>query len=140
MRKSLVKSLIGGAALAFGLNAVAADITGAGATFPAPVYAKWAEAYKAATGAALNYQAVGSGGGIKQITAKTVDFGASDDPLSVDALNKEGLVVRGLLQRRTMGLAVAVVLMLLLGQVLTVHQLLAETEALEQHQQSRDRL
>jgi phosphate transport system substrate-binding protein len=59
----------------------AATISGAGATFPAPVYAKWAEAYKGATGANLNYQAIGSGGGIKQIEANTVDFGASDKPL-----------------------------------------------------------
>jgi phosphate transport system substrate-binding protein len=70
----------------------AQDITGAGATFPAPVYAKWAEAYKAATGAQLNYQAIGSGGGIKQIVAKTVDFGASDDPLSGEDLTKNGLL------------------------------------------------
>jgi phosphate transport system substrate-binding protein len=69
-----------------------AQITGAGATFPAPIYAKWAEAYKAASGVALNYQAIGSGGGIKQIQAKTVDFGATDDPLSVDELSKGGLV------------------------------------------------
>jgi phosphate transport system substrate-binding protein len=69
-----------------------AQITGAGATFPAPIYAKWAEAYKAASGVALNYQAIGSGGGIKQIQAKTVDFGASDDPLSGDELSKSGLV------------------------------------------------
>jgi phosphate transport system substrate-binding protein len=81
-------------ALALGsLSAVQAqDITGAGATFPAPVYAKWAEAYKAATGAQLNYQAIGSGGGIKQIVAKTVDFGASDDPLSGEDLTKNGLL------------------------------------------------
>jgi phosphate transport system substrate-binding protein len=70
----------------------AAQITGAGATFPAPVYAKWAEAYKAATGVSLNYQAIGSGGGIKQIQAKTVDFGATDDPMSADELSKAGLV------------------------------------------------
>jgi phosphate transport system substrate-binding protein len=69
-----------------------AQITGAGATFPAPIYAKWAEAYKAASGVALNYQAIGSGGGIKQIQAKTVDFGATDDPLSGDELSKGGLV------------------------------------------------
>ena len=69
----------------------AADISGAGATFPAPVYAKWAEAYKAQTGNGLNYQAIGSGGGIKQIKAKTVDFGASDKPLVVDDLNASGL-------------------------------------------------
>ncbi len=72
-------------------GAMAQDITGAGATFPAPIYAKWAEAYKSATGAQLNYQAIGSGGGIKQITAKTVDFGASDDPMSGDDLTKNGL-------------------------------------------------
>src|SRR3569833_1483671 len=75
-----------------GIAAQAADITGAGATFPAPVYAKWAEAYKAQTGTGLNYQAIGSGGGIRQITAKTVDFGASDKPLKLDALNEAGLV------------------------------------------------
>lgn len=72
--------------------AVAAEITGAGATFPYPVYAKWAEAYKAATGVSLNYQSIGSGGGIKQINAKTVDFGASDMPLKQDELEKSGLV------------------------------------------------
>ena len=60
---------------------MAADITGAGATFPYPIYAKWAEKYKKATGNGLNYQSVGSGAGIKQIKAKTVDFGASDMPL-----------------------------------------------------------
>ena len=72
-------------------GALAADITGAGATFPAPVYAKWAEAYKAKTGNGLNYQAIGSGGGIKQIKAKTVDFGASDKPLKLEDLNAAGL-------------------------------------------------
>jgi phosphate transport system substrate-binding protein len=72
-------------------SAQAADISGAGATFPAPVYAKWAEAYKAQTGVGLNYQAIGSGGGIKQIKAKTVDFGASDKPLTADDLNASGL-------------------------------------------------
>src|SRR5271154_1499110 len=71
--------------------ATAANISGAGATFPAPVYAKWAEAYKAQTGNALNYQAIGSGGGIKQINASTVDFGASDKPLKPDALAAGGL-------------------------------------------------
>ena len=60
---------------------LAQDMTGAGATFPAPIYAKWADAYNKATGARLNYQSVGSGAGIKQIHAKTVDFGASDMPL-----------------------------------------------------------
>ena len=62
-------------------SASAAELSGAGATFPYPIYAKWAEAYKAATGIGLNYQSIGSGGGIKQIEAKTVDFGASDMPL-----------------------------------------------------------
>ena len=69
----------------------AAEISGAGATFPYPIYAKWAEAYKARTGTSLNYQSIGSGGGIKQITAKTVDFGASDMPLKPDELDKNGL-------------------------------------------------
>jgi phosphate transport system substrate-binding protein len=72
-------------------SALAADITGAGATFPYPVYAKWAEAYKAVSGNGLNYQSIGSGGGIKQIKAKTVDFGASDMPLAAEELEKEGL-------------------------------------------------
>jgi len=72
--------------------AAAADITGAGATFPYPVYSKWAEAYKAKTGTGMNYQSIGSGGGIKQITAKTVDFGASDMPLKPEVLAKDGLV------------------------------------------------
>ena len=71
--------------------ASAADLTGAGATFPYPIYAKWAEAYKAATGIGLNYQSIGSGGGIRQIKAKTVDFGASDMPLKPEELEKEGL-------------------------------------------------
>ena len=70
----------------------AADLTGAGATFPYPIYSKWAEAYKAATGIGLNYQSIGSGGGIKQIKAKTVDFGASDMPLKQEDLDKEDLV------------------------------------------------
>ena len=64
--------------------AMAADITGAGATFPYPIYAKWAEAYKAKTGASMNYQSIGSSGGIKQIKAKTVDFGATDAPMSFE--------------------------------------------------------
>src|SRR5690242_5425196 len=70
----------------------AAEISGAGATFPYPIYAKWAEAYKAKTGTSMNYQSIGSGGGIKQITAKTVDFGASDMPMKPDDLDKNGLV------------------------------------------------
>jgi phosphate transport system substrate-binding protein len=71
--------------------AVAADITGAGATFPYPIYAKWAEEYKKATGTGLNYQSIGSGGGIKQIKAGTVDFGASDMPLKAAELDTAGL-------------------------------------------------
>jgi len=74
------------------LSVHAADLTGAGATFPYPIYSKWAEAYKAATGIGLNYQSIGSGGGIKQIKAKTVDFGASDMPLKAEDLEKEGLM------------------------------------------------
>jgi len=73
------------------MGAQAADITGAGATFPYPVYAKWAEMYKKSSGNGLNYQSVGSGAGIKQIKAKTVDFGASDMPLPADELNASGL-------------------------------------------------
>jgi len=72
--------------------AFAVDITGAGATFPYPVYAKWADAYKKETGVSLNYQSIGSGGGIKQISAKTVDFGASDMPLKPEELEKSGLL------------------------------------------------
>ena len=74
------------------LPARAADISGAGATFPYPIYAKWADAYKKETGVGLNYQSIGSGGGIKQIEAKTVTFGASDAPLKGDELEKNGLV------------------------------------------------
>ena len=70
----------------------AADITGAGATFPYPIYAKWADAYRKASGVGLNYQSIGSGGGIKQITAKTVSFGASDAPMKAEDLDKNGLV------------------------------------------------
>jgi len=79
------------AALLTAGTALAADITGAGATFPYPVYAKWAEAYKAQTGIGLNYQSIGSGGGIKQITKKTVAFGASDKPLNSNELGMAGL-------------------------------------------------
>jgi len=75
-----------------GAAAVAQDVTGAGATFPAPIYAKWADAYHKATGAKMNYQSVGSGAGIRQIKAKTVDFGASDMPLNDDELAKDGLL------------------------------------------------
>ncbi|GAB4087877.1 type 2 periplasmic-binding domain-containing protein [Hydrogenophaga soli] len=93
MKRLFLKSVAASvAALAFGASALAADITGAGATFPFPMYAKWAEAYKAATGTGLNYQSIGSSGGIKQIRAKTVAFGASDAPLKGEELDKDGLV------------------------------------------------
>src|SRR6266850_8018020 len=82
--------MIGAAAISFGALA-AIEINGAGATFPYPLYAKWAEAYAAKTGTKINYQSIGSGGGIKQITAKTVDFGASDMPLKPADLEKDGL-------------------------------------------------
>jgi phosphate transport system substrate-binding protein len=92
MRKTLISSLIGGAALAFSMTAAAADITGAGATFPYPIYAKWAEAYKKETGNGLNYQSIGSSGGLRQIRAKTVTFGASDAPVGGADLDKDGMV------------------------------------------------
>src|SRR5215469_6324860 len=78
-----------GAALAS--VAIAANISGAGATFPAPIYAKWADTYSKTTHNQLNYQAIGSGGGIKQIESNTVDFGASDKPLTPDVLKANGL-------------------------------------------------
>jgi phosphate transport system substrate-binding protein len=80
------------AAAAIAAPALAVDITGAGATFPYPIYAKWADAYRKATGVGLNYQSIGSGGGIKQITAKTVQFGATDKPLDAGDLQKHGLM------------------------------------------------
>jgi len=91
MKKFAQVLSLGIAALA-SAGVTAGDITGAGATFPYPIYAKWADAYKKSTGIGLNYQSIGSGGGIKQITAKTVDFGASDMPLTVDNLEKDGLM------------------------------------------------
>ncbi len=81
-----------GFAAAVATSAFAADITGAGATFPFPVYSKWADAYKKDTGNGLNYQSIGSGAGIKQIQAKTVTFGATDAPLKAEQLEKDGLV------------------------------------------------
>ncbi len=78
--------------LAFSVSALAADITGAGATFPYAVYAKWAEAYQAATGNKVNYQAIGSSGGVKQIKARTVDFGGTDAPLKQSDLDAAKLV------------------------------------------------
>ncbi len=93
MRLNLfVKSAVIAAGAAVAFSAVAADITGAGATFPYPIYSKWAESYKAATNTGLNYQSIGSGGGIKQIKAKTVDFGASDMPLNPQELEEAGLM------------------------------------------------
>jgi len=89
---TLIKSISLATALISASTAMATDITGAGATFPYPIYAKWAEAYKAKTGTGMNYQSIGSGGGIKQIIAKTVDFGASDMPLTPEALAKDGLM------------------------------------------------
>jgi phosphate transport system substrate-binding protein len=86
----VASAALAGAVLASG--AFAAEITGAGATFPYPIYAKWADAYKKSTGTGLNYQSIGSGGGIKQITARTVDFGASDMPLKPEDLEKGGLM------------------------------------------------
>jgi phosphate transport system substrate-binding protein len=90
--KHLFASLVVGASAAMTMSIVsAADMTGAGATFPYPIYAKWAEMYKKASGNGLNYQSVGSGAGIKQIKAKTVDFGASDMPLTAAELTEAGL-------------------------------------------------
>jgi len=86
------KTIVAAGLVAASSSAFAADITGAGATFPFPVYSKWADAYKKETGNGLNYQSIGSGGGIKQIQAKTVTFGATDAPLKAEQLEKDGLV------------------------------------------------
>jgi phosphate transport system substrate-binding protein len=88
---NFIKTLVAAGLVAASTSAFAADITGAGATFPFPIYSKWADAYKKETGNGLNYQSIGSGGGIKQIQAKTVTFGATDMPLKVDQLEKDGL-------------------------------------------------
>ncbi|MFA6971330.1 MAG: phosphate ABC transporter substrate-binding protein PstS [Gallionella sp.] len=90
--KQLIIATAAATTLAYASASFATDITGAGATFPYPAYAKWAEAYKAQSGSNMNYQSIGSGGGIKQITAKTVDFGASDKPLTPEELDKGGLM------------------------------------------------
>jgi phosphate transport system substrate-binding protein len=87
-----MKKLIATLLASIALVAHSADITGAGATFPYPIYAKWAEAYKKETGIGLNYQSIGSSGGIRQINAKTVAFGASDAPVSGENLDKQGQV------------------------------------------------
>jgi len=92
MFKRVIQSLATVAALSVAGASVAADITGAGATFPYPVYAKWAEAYKKQTGIGLNYQSIGSSGGIKQIRSKTVAFGATDAPVRGADLDRDGMV------------------------------------------------
>jgi phosphate transport system substrate-binding protein len=86
-----IRVVLAAAMLMLAAGVQAAEITGAGATFPYPIYAKWAEAYKAKTGIGMNYQSIGSGGGIAQIKAKTVDFGATDMPLRPDELQSAGL-------------------------------------------------
>jgi len=98
MYQRIAKHILGSAAvMALALSGFAyakdvSEISGAGATFPYPVYAKWAETYAKNTGVKMNYQSIGSGGGIKQIKAKTVDFGASDAPLKPEELDKAGLM------------------------------------------------
>ncbi len=92
LKKALAVAALSISTAGFAPAAFSADITGAGATFPFPIYAKWAEAYKARTGTGLNYQSIGSSGGIKQIKAKTVDFGATDNPVKFEDLQADGLV------------------------------------------------
>ncbi|QOZ37044.1 phosphate ABC transporter substrate-binding protein PstS [Bradyrhizobium sp. CCBAU 53421] len=89
---NFIKAIVAAGMVAASTSAFAADITGAGATFPFPIYSKWADAYKKETGNGLNYQSIGSGAGIKQIQAKTVTFGATDAPLKAEQLEKDGLV------------------------------------------------
>src|SRR3977135_3480866 len=89
---NFLKAIIAAGLVAASTQVYAADITGAGATFPFPVYSKWADAYKKETGNGLNYQSIGSGAGIKEIQAKTVTFGATDAPLKAEQLEKDGLV------------------------------------------------
>jgi phosphate transport system substrate-binding protein len=89
---TVTRAIVATAGLFSLMTGQAADLSGAGATFPYPIYAKWAEAYKAQTGVGLNYQSIGSGGGIKQIKAKTVTFGASDKPLEPKELDESGLL------------------------------------------------
>ncbi len=90
--KQLIIGISAAATIGYAGASQALELTGAGATFPYPIYAKWADAYKTQTGIGLNYQSIGSGGGIKQIEANTVDFGASDMPLKPDDLEKNGLM------------------------------------------------
>ena len=95
MKSTLKASMtltMGAALMSFAALSAAQDVTGAGASFPAPLYAKWAADYNKATSIKINYQSVGSGAGIRQIEAKTVDFGASDAPLKDDELAKKGLM------------------------------------------------
>lgn len=90
--KASLTAVMGFAAMSLTTFAAAQDVTGAGASFPAPLYSKWAADYNKATNVKINYQSVGSGAGLRQIEAKTVDFGASDAPLKYDELAKKGLV------------------------------------------------
>ncbi|MEY2684406.1 MAG: Phosphate-binding protein PstS precursor [Pseudomonadota bacterium] len=90
--KTVAAAAVAASTLGFSQLAMAADITGAGATFPFPIYAKWAEAYKKDSGTGLNYQSIGSSGGIRQIRAKTVTFGATDAPVKGEELDKDGMV------------------------------------------------
>src|ERR1700738_3762688 len=89
--KLCIATALGAGLIGLALAARAVDITGAGATFPYPIYAKWAEAYKQKTGVGLNYQSIGSGGGIAQIKAKTVDLGASGMPVNPEGLQQAGV-------------------------------------------------
>ena len=92
-KRTLLKTVAAAAFASLAMSsAMAADLTGAGATFPFPIYAKWAEGYKAVSGIGMNYQSIGSSGGLKQIRAKTVTFGASDAPVSGEDLDKDGMV------------------------------------------------
>ncbi|MFM7461003.1 MAG: substrate-binding domain-containing protein, partial [Burkholderiales bacterium] len=90
--KTIFTSSIVVASMAFTGIASAVDVTGAGATFPFPIYSKWAEDYKKVSNFNMNYQSIGSGAGVRQIQAKTVDFGATDAPLSGEQLAKDGLI------------------------------------------------
>ncbi|MEN9475816.1 MAG: Phosphate-binding protein PstS precursor, partial [Pseudomonadota bacterium] len=90
--KSIAAAAVAVSSFALPTFAAAADITGAGATFPYPMYAKWAEVYKKETGVGLNYQSIGSSGGIKQIRAKTVTFGATDAPVKGEELDRDGMI------------------------------------------------
>ncbi len=89
---NFMKTIVAAGLVAASTSAFAADITGAGSTFVFPILSKWADAYKKESGNGINYQSIGSGGGIKQIQAKTVTFGATDMPLKVEQLDKDGLV------------------------------------------------